>query len=119
MLYTSPLMAGGHHLEQERELRQRRRKDCDGVNVDSRSANISTFGARLLLIQGGVYFVVVPVIYLYSTKKKSCSLDTSSWGLYSPRDRASKAISIAIDTGRSQKETLDLLQVQSIYQLLA
>jgi len=44
---TNPLMAGEHHLETGEGAQTEKEKDCDGVNVDSRSANSARFGRRL------------------------------------------------------------------------
>lgn len=39
LLCTEPLMAGEQHLETGEEAQTEKEKECDGVNVDSRSAN--------------------------------------------------------------------------------
>jgi hypothetical protein len=71
LLCAKSLIAGEEHQETDDSSQTVEERECDGVNVDSRSANSATIGGRLPPIQGGVCFIVVPILHLYFTNTQS------------------------------------------------
>jgi hypothetical protein len=71
LLCTKSLIAGEEHQETDDSSQTVEERECDGVNVDLRSAISATIGGRLPPIQGGVCFIVVPILHLYFTNTQS------------------------------------------------